>query len=423
MNKKWLYSSWLYSSLSLLLLLVSTFGCSPDGQNLEPLPAIDLDQMGESVRAQFSAALADVEADEMNPEHNGRLAMLLDAYRLNEKAASVYLRARQLAPDNFNWAYLHGRTLAKLDQTGPATETLRLALALQPGNHDAQFELARLLGNNGETEAAAVLFTQLLEQDPRFLHAHYEYGKFLFEQGQAEAAIESLKAALNLSSRYGAAHNVLAQAYRELGQNDQAAVHFRLFERYRMMKPARKNPLQNEIASLYKVEIIVGQTALKMGARGQHREAAALLEEIATERVGLADEGSVHVNLVAEYSQLGDYDKAQEHIDIAMSLDPSSSVLHNSIGLMRAAQGRYDEAIDFLLRAIELDPDYSLTYTNLGRTQEQAGRLDDAIASYRRAVEIDPFDKRAKYFLARALAKNDSPDEATPQLSRDAQQK
>ena len=90
---------------------------------------------------------------------------------------------------------------------------------------------------------------------------------------------------------------------------------------------------------------------------------------------------------------------------------------------MRAAQGRYDEAIDFLLRAIELDPDYSLTYTNLGRTQEQAGRLDDAIASYRRAVEIDPFDKRAKYFLARALAKNDSPDEATPQLSRDAQQK
>lgn len=396
-----------YRHAVMLCLLVAA--CSgPEAPTLQPVPELSLENTSDAIREQIGAGIAKLEADENDPEANGELGMLFDTYGRFSEAQALYGRARVLDPERFDWAYLHGLALARLGHDDAAVEALDRALAIRGADPSTQLALARLVYAQGDRERATQLYAQLIERDPTDAHAHSEYGRLLLEEGKTESSVHSLTTALHLTPRYGQAHYTLSQAYRELGHPEKASVHLALFERYRTFEPGRRDRLRERIAALNISEANRLMRALALIAGGRYRAAVEQLEALAA----ASDGAAAHVNLIAAYGQLQEYDKAQEHAEIALSIGPESVELYDNVGLLRLQQRRYAEAESAFRAAVAIDPEYSVPHKNLGAVLEVTGHLDQAIVSYRRAVTLDPYDRQARHRLARALLADDQPDEA-----------
>src|SRR5499433_702674 len=70
----------------------------------------------------------------------------------------------------------------------------------------------------------------------------------------------------------------------------------------------------------------------------------------------------------------------------ATSLDPSSALYHDSLGLLLLDLGRVDLAIGELTKSVELDPNRGDSLFHLGTALAEARRWDDAVGAYRRAI-------------------------------------
>jgi TolB-like protein/Tfp pilus assembly protein PilF len=91
-----------------------------------------------------------------------------------------------------------------------------------------------------------------------------------------------------------------------------------------------------------------------------------------------------------------DFDEAEESFERALSLTPGSANVHQTLAMLREAQGRHDEAIRLMRRAVELDPLSLIMLLNLGRAYLMAGRLDEAAAQAEHVLELDPGFRAAR---------------------------
>jgi tetratricopeptide (TPR) repeat protein len=73
-----------------------------------------------------------------------------------------------------------------------------------------------------------------------------------------------------------------------------------------------------------------------------------------------------------------------------LTIDPESSALYNSLGLLYSLLGRHDEAIAAHLRYVTLAPGEANAHDSLGMSYQWAGRYEEAIAEYTRALELKP---------------------------------
>ena len=369
--------------------------CSGE-QALPPIPDVEYDTMSEPVRAQLADAVAAVSEAPRDASANGSLAMLLDTYQKPKAAEALYARARQLQPDKFRWVYLHARTLMRLGEDTAALSALERALQLRPGYPAAQLAIAQLLARSGETDRALEIMRSLIERNPNYAQAHAALGKLLLEQGDPAAAIDHLLTAIALSNRYGEAHYALSQAYRQSGEADLAATHAALFERYRKLGPPANDPLAREVQRLDRSEAGLLQSALNEMARGRFQQAAGRFLAMAKAAPDLA---GPHVNLIAVYGSMQEYDRAEEHARRAHELDPDSVQLHDNLGLLYMKQGRIEEAISAFERAMEIDPEYALPRKNLGIALMAAGRVDEAVDHLAGALRLEPSDRHTRFLL------------------------
>lgn len=155
-----------------------------------------------------------------------------------------------------------------------------------------------------------------------------------------------------------------------------------------------------------------------------------------------------YVRLGTAYISQGNYDRARDHLQRALQLDPDSAGALSAMGLIyqqegetkladetfREAiasdssytrgrlfygaflygQGRYEDAREQFSRASQdtnFDDRGSIFY-NLGRTQDQLGQHDDAVNSYRRAVELTRGNANYLLALSTALVQQGRYDEA-----------
>jgi tetratricopeptide (TPR) repeat protein len=113
----------------------------------------------------------------------------------------------------------------------------------------------------------------------------------------------------------------------------------------------------------------------------------------------------------ALYDQ-GRLEDAVTELRQAISLDPSSAILHHNLALTLKEQKKVTEAIGEFRKAIELDPQLAYPHYNLGLLLEELGKLDEAMAEYRKATEIDPKNADALTNLGNALDIQGKQDEA-----------
>jgi tetratricopeptide (TPR) repeat protein len=89
------------------------------------------------------------------------------------------------------------------------------------------------------------------------------------------------------------------------------------------------------------------------------------------------------------YAKQQAFKDAIECFEIAQSLEPSSSSLHN-VGLIYYETGQYEKAALAFEQALTMENDLASRHIAYAKVQEKLGRNKKMIESLERAVELDP---------------------------------
>lgn len=88
------------------------------------------------------------------------------------------------------------------------------------------------------------------------------------------------------------------------------------------------------------------------------------------------------------YAKQGAYDDAIECFEIAQSLEPSASSLHN-VGLIYYETERYDKAALAFEQAIEMDDQHASRFVAYAKVQEKLGDNNKVISALENAVKLE----------------------------------
>ena len=103
-----------------------------------------------------------------------------------------------------------------------------------------------------------------------------------------------------------------------------------------------------------------------------------------------------YLSLGLKFHQQGDYEKAKEFYDQALTLDPQNARARGNRGLVKAASGDYPGAVADYNKVLEIDPQYNAkTYHNLGVAKAAQKDYLGALADYDEVLWLDPQNARA----------------------------
>ena len=109
-------------------------------------------------------------------------------------------------------------------------------------------------------------------------------------------------------------------------------------------------------------------------------------------------------------------DEALEQVQLAQSLDPTSSIIARDTAVIQYYRRDFQAALEQCDQTIELNPHFAPAYLTLGWIQEQRRELDESAAALRRAVDLAPHSLRMRSALARILAISGRPERAIETL-------
>ncbi|MDP9197997.1 MAG: winged helix-turn-helix domain-containing protein [Pseudomonadota bacterium] len=101
-----------------------------------------------------------------------------------------------------------------------------------------------------------------------------------------------------------------------------------------------------------------------------------------------------HVRLANYRRIIGDRRAAEDHIAVALELEPESPLVLTSFASMAAAEGRFAQAIEMQRRALAAEPLSHTSRYNLGVFLFYSGRREDALREMVELHELNPSPRR-----------------------------
>jgi tetratricopeptide (TPR) repeat protein len=278
----------------------------------------------------------------------------------------------------------------------------------------------------GRLHEAARLYQALLAVQPGHLEALHLLGVVAHQQGDHARAAQLIGRAITGNASNAMYHANLAEAYRALGQPEQAVASCRVALRLRPGYPEAANNLGMALLDQGKTNDAMAAFAEALGLkpdfamasnnlgnvlrlRGELKEAESHFRRAVATDPGLAEANSNLGQLLLERHQPHD---ALEYLRVAVRLRPDLAEAHNNLGNALREMGRLAEARQCYGEALRLKPDQAMTYNNMGQALQEEDALNEAHAWYERALELDPHSARFHSNLASLLAQEEKYDEA-----------
>jgi TolB-like protein/tetratricopeptide (TPR) repeat protein len=163
------------------------------------------------------------------------------------------------------------------------------------------------------------------------------------------------------------------------------------------------------LAGLANVYVVMGILGICVPSEVFPRARAAA-EKALVEDPDLSD---AHESLAAVRSHYDwEWSDAEREFELALQLNPNSSIGHQWYAGLLATTGRYEEAIGQAVCARDLDPLSPLLNAFVGLILMKARRYDEALARCRDALELDADHAFSRWIFARALDARGDLDEA-----------
>jgi tetratricopeptide (TPR) repeat protein len=217
----------------------------------------------------------------------------------------------------------------------------------------------------GEYAEAEEYLQQVVRGDPENAFARSIMGMILYQEGNIARSREELEKAIELNPKnLSDAHYNLGIVLSSLGQNAEAAASY---ERALEIDPTR---------------------------------------------------GDYCMALARTYAKMGEGEKAAALYGRSIELGYDSLRAYLGRGSTLAKLHRFDEAEACYREALEKFPGSPDVYNEYGNMKDLALNFPEAITQYRKALAVEPAHIKARFNLARVLAKTGKQDEAQTELLR-----
>ena len=242
------------------------------------------------------------------------------------------------------------------------------------------------------------LLDEVLKEDPQVIDAWFMLGTLHLRHGKPELAVKYFTQTLSLKPDYDLAVINLAQAYRQLGDDDAALAGF---ERYLQLDP--KDAF---------VRYQIGEIWLDRGdvakAERLFREALELDPRVA------AAKNAMGVIALGK----GDVEGAERMIREAIAIKANVRLAHFNLALIAEKRGDIPGAEREYVEELKQHPETYKAAFNLSRLYEQVGDRQGQIEALKASIKSNPRFPEGHFFLAKAyLDAGTNPAEAA-QLAR-----
>ncbi|MCP3918450.1 MAG: tetratricopeptide repeat protein [bacterium] len=374
------------------------------------IPRPDMSEAERAVMLRVKERTAQVEAEPGSAQAWGALGIALEIHDFFDEALVCYERAATLDPDDYRWPFFHGAALRLLDRPG-ALPFFERALTLRADYAPIACYAGSTARDEGDDERARGAFEAALAIDPDLVAAHLGLAELDLAAQRPEDAVERLEFARALGTRSSRVHALLAQAWLQLGDEEQSSWH------------ASLAPHDGELAVEPVADPVRDGVVLRDGVSLRWRR-------LRTQRYVQSDDfpmlnsewqtaistdpKSAAVRLEAGHalSQIGRPGLAIPYYEEAIALDETSAEAWLGKGNALYTMRKLDEAKTAIEQALELDPAIHQARVNLGAMRIDSGEVDEGIALIRAACAAMPENPDAHYNLAKALESADRTDEA-----------
>lgn len=316
-----------------------------------------------------------------------------------DRARGDALAARllEMARADLNLSFAAGIALSKVEQFGQAETFFENTLKGDPANFSVLYDLGIAAARAGHNDRAREALEAALRQQPQNVDVLYGLACADHALKQWETAVHLLSQAAKLDPRRPDVQKMLAVATTDLGALDDAAA---AWDRYLKLEP------NDAVARRER-----GYTAAQMG---QIEQGIADLEWFVAKH---PDDAVGHYELGQAERSL-DIEKAMNHFDRALALDPNYVPARTARGSLYYQQAKPEAAVKDLEIAASLRPDDAASLDRLGQTYQALDRPADAVRVLRKAAELAPGDSKTLLHFARALADSGNLEESKAAMDR-----
>jgi tetratricopeptide (TPR) repeat protein len=406
-------------ALVLLVVLPVLVGCSrasnAPASELLPVGLPDLSKMDAAVQQQAKERLATVSqkqaagatGDDLGRAF-GELGMLLQAAEYYEAARPAYLNAQTLMPNEHRWPYYLGLLYRSLGDTANAVQSFSRALQLRSSDLPTLVWLGRTYIDQGQPDQAEPLLRQAQGLAPQSAAVLAALGQAALARRDFQAAVTLFEEALAAEPTATSIHAPLANAYRGLGNNQQAEAHLKQWRNTELGFP---DPWKQELD----MTIESGLAYELRGVRALEQRDFATAAQLFRKGVALAPGTtmigrSLRHKLGTALALTGDAEGATRQFEETVRFAPADGFdepvakAYYSLGVIAASTGAANLAARRLNDAVRYNPSYVEARLLLADILRRSGRAEAAIAQYGEVVRISPRAAAARVGQAMALA-------------------
>jgi spermidine synthase len=245
-----------------------------------------------------------------NVEAHNNIANVLARQKRYDEATVHHFRAIELAPESARALNNLACTLSEQGRSGQALGYFAKALALDPNFADAHYNMGKALASQGKAGDAVVHLTEAVRIKPDYSDANVLLGDLLLAQGEAERAVARYAAALRTHPEDPIGHAGLGSALAAQGKTAEAIDN--------LSRAVRLDP--DYVKALNSLAWI-----LATGSDSRYRDGARAVElaRRACELTGYKHPLLMDT-LAAAYAEAGEFDRARETAQRAISLARSA---------------------------------------------------------------------------------------------------
>lgn len=254
-----------------------------------------------------------------------------------------------------------------------------------PLNAKVHYNIAKLNGDNGNTDYAIEKYRLAIELNPNYDQAMNNLGNILKDRMELDEAERLLERALAIRTEFAAAWMNLGIVKASLKKSAEAERCY-----YTAMKHRRKYPdcLYN-LGNLY--------LDLKM-----HNKA---IEAWTNATILKPTHSNAWVNLAVVLDNLERWNESIEITKRALKHLPDDPQLYFNLGNVYGKQSNWEESEKYFLKAIKLKPTVAKFYANFGVLYHRWQKYEQAEQYYRKALSLNPNEANVRDNLAMLVQK------------------
>lgn len=289
-----------------------------------------------------------------------------------------------------------GYALMQTGKLAAAKQDLLAALAINPNQHDANFNMAVLDMNEGNAEAAMALYAKTIALKPDYADAWLNRGYLLFKLGRVQESIADYNHVIELQPEYADAWLNRGLSYAALGQFDNA-----LSDTNHALSLTPNNP-----QAWLNRGIVYAQQHQPQLALADMNMAISIAPDFAP-----AYYNRGYLALIG-----GQRSDAAHDLQTALNYNPNYVEALVQLATLNIIETRYDTALSLLDRAIAQQPQAAQLYVSRGAVQVALTHNEAALQDYEHAIQLAPDNVRAQLSKGMLLLGLNRRNEAIPAL-------